>query len=57
MLRLKVLAKNPNPIFYERLPNLEQGNGKTTRMTLPYAQEVADKIVEYMKHVQTLLTS
>jgi DNA polymerase (family 10) len=25
------------------------GAGKTTRMTLPYAQEVADKIVSYMK--------
>ena len=25
------------------------GAGKTTRMTLPYAQEVADKIVAYMK--------
>lgn len=36
------------------IDEFRKGAGKTTRMTLPYAQEVADKIVEYMKTCQAV---
>lgn len=31
------------------IQEFREGKGKTTRMALPYAQEVADKLVEYLK--------
>ena len=31
------------------IAEFKEGKGKTTRMVLPYAQEIADKIVEYLK--------
>jgi DNA polymerase (family 10) len=37
------------------IDEFRKGAGKTTRMTLPYAQEVADKIVEYMKTCQAVV--
>src|ERR1035437_3964702 len=37
------------------IAEFRQGAGKTTRMTLPYAQEVADKIVEYMKTCKSVI--
>jgi DNA polymerase (family X) len=37
------------------ITEFRQGAGKTTRMTLPYAQEVADKIVKYMRTCPAVL--
>jgi DNA polymerase (family 10) len=37
------------------IDEFRKGAGKTTRMTLPYAQEVADKIVAYMKTCPTVI--
>src|SRR5258708_4964856 len=31
------------------IQEFREGKGKTTRMVLPYAQEVADRLVEYLK--------
>jgi len=37
------------------IEEFRKGAGKTTRMTLPYAQEVADEIVEYMKKCKAVM--
>lgn len=39
----------------QAIEEFRRGAGKTTRMTLPYAQEVADKIVEYMKSCKDIV--
>lgn len=53
----------PVPTFGEKsqsdilraIDEFRRGVGKTTRMVLPYAQEVADKIVEYLKQSKDVL--
>jgi DNA polymerase (family 10) len=46
---LKGFGEKSQADILQAISEFRQGAGKTTRMTLPYAQEVADKIVEYMK--------
>jgi DNA polymerase (family 10) len=46
---LKGFGEKSQADILQAIAEFRQGAGKTTRMTLPYAQEVADKIVEYMK--------
>ena len=46
---LKGFGEKSQADILQAITEFRQGAGKTTRMTLPYAQEVADKIVEYMK--------
>jgi len=46
---LKGFGEKSQTDILRAIGEFRQGAGKTTRMTLPYAQEVADKIVEYMK--------
>lgn len=37
------------------IAEFKQGMGKTTRMILPYAQEIANKVVEYMKQSKDII--
>jgi len=46
---LKGFGEKSQADILQSIAEFRLGAGKTTRMTLPYAQEVADKIVEYMK--------
>lgn len=46
---LKGFGEKSQADILQAIAEFRLGAGKTTRMTLPYAQEVADKIVEYMK--------
>jgi DNA polymerase (family 10) len=46
---LKGFGEKSQADILQAITEFRQGAGKTTRMTLPYAQEVADKIVAYMK--------
>jgi len=46
---LKGFGEKSQADILRAISEFKQGAGKTTRMTLPYAQEVADKIVAYMQ--------
>jgi DNA polymerase (family 10) len=46
---LKGFGEKSQTDILQAISEFRQGAGKTTRMTLPYAQEVADKIVAYMQ--------
>lgn len=46
---LKGFGEKSQTDILTAINEFRQGAGKTTRMTLPYAQEVADKVVTYMK--------
>jgi DNA polymerase (family 10) len=46
---LKGFGEKSQTDILRAIAEFRQGMGKTTRMMLPYAQEVADKIVAYMK--------
>jgi DNA polymerase (family 10) len=46
---LKGFGDKSQADILQAIAEFRQGAGKTTRMTLPYAQEVADLIVDYMK--------
>jgi len=46
---LKGFGEKSQADILRAIAEFKLGAGKTTRMTLPYAQEVADKIVAYMK--------
>lgn len=46
---LKGFGEKSQADILRAIAEFRQGAGKTTRMTLPYAQEMADKIVEYMQ--------
>jgi len=46
---LKGFGEKSQADILQAIAEFRLGAGKTTRMTLPYAQEIADKIVAYMK--------
>ncbi len=46
---LKGFGEKSQADILRAIDEFRKGAGKTTRMTLPYAQEIADKIVAYMK--------
>jgi DNA polymerase (family 10) len=46
---LKGFGEKSQSDILRAIDEFRQGAGKTTRMNLPYAQEIADKLVEYMK--------
>lgn len=52
---LKGFGEKSQADILRAIEEFRQGAGKTTRMTLPYAQEIADKIVEYMKTCQAVI--
>jgi DNA polymerase (family 10) len=52
---LKGFGEKSQSDILRAIAEFRQGSGKTTRMTLPYAQEVADKIVEYMKTCKAII--
>ena len=39
------------------ISEFREGKGKTTRMVLPYAQEIAEKIVDYLKKSKFVITA
>ena len=39
------------------ISEFREGKGKTTRMVLPYAQEIAEKIVDYLKKSKYVITA
>jgi DNA polymerase (family 10) len=52
---LKGFGEKSQADILQALNEFKVGAGKATRMTLPYAQEVADKIVVYMKTCKDVL--
>jgi DNA polymerase (family 10) len=52
---LKGFGEKSQADIIRAIEEFRRGMGKTTRMTLPYAQEIADKIVEYMKTCQAVI--
>jgi DNA polymerase (family 10) len=52
---LKGFGEKSQSDILRAIEEFKQGAGKTTRMTLPYAQEVADKIVSYMKQSKDVI--
>jgi DNA polymerase (family 10) len=52
---LKGFGEKSQSDILTAIKEFRQGAGKITRMTLPYAQEVADKIVEYMKQSKDVI--
>jgi DNA polymerase (family 10) len=52
---LKGFGEKSQADILRAIEEFRRGAGKTTRMTLPYAQEVADKIVTYMKTCKAVL--
>jgi len=52
---LKGFGEKSQADILQAIAEFRLGAGKTTRMTLPYAQEVADKIVEYMKTCKAVI--
>ncbi|HUD09825.1 MAG TPA: hypothetical protein VMR77_03415 [Patescibacteria group bacterium] len=52
---LKGFGEKSQADILQAIAEFRQGAGKTTRMTLPYAQEVADKIVEHMKACKAVI--
>jgi len=52
---LKGFGEKSQSDILRAIAEFRQGAGKTTRMTLPYAQEVADKIIEYMKQSKDVI--